>query len=230
MKKIVSIIALALAVTFSANAQSFLGSLMGGIFEKDGSKAASTATTTSSSSAATSTIGNILEGLAGVVYSAPVSLNGTYTYNGIAVSATSSEGGVLANLAGTAVTSGIEAKADEYLAKVGIKPGALKFTFNSEDNTFNMNIGSFSVPGTYKVGDGEKTVTLTFSKTLSFLCMTGTLESTPTGAKMLFTVDKAMALLKKLTSKLGESAGQIGAIAKLADGYDNYRIGFKLVK
>ena len=230
MKKIVSIVALALAVSVSANAQSFLGSLMGGIFEKDGSKAATTSTTAPAVSSAAATIGNIVNGLAGVVYSAPVSLNGAYTYNGIAVSATSSEGGVLANLAGTAVTSGIEAKADEYLAKVGIKPGALKFNFNSEDNTFTMSIGSFSVPGTYKVGDGEKTVTLTFSKVLSFLSMTGTLESTPGGAKMLFTVDKAMALLKKLTSKLGESSGQIGAIAKLADGYDNYRIGFKLVK
>ena len=117
MKKIVSIIALAMAVTVSANAQSFLGSLMGGIFEKKGESAQTTATTTQNSNIA-STIGNIVSGLAGTVYSAPVSLNGTYTYNGIAVSATSSEGGVLANLAGTAVTSGIESKADEYLAKV----------------------------------------------------------------------------------------------------------------
>ena len=229
MKKIVSIIALAMAVTVSANAQSFLGSLMGGIFEKKGESAQTTATTTQNSNIA-STIGNIVSGLAGTVYSAPVSLNGTYTYNGIAVSATSSEGGVLANLAGTAVTSGIESKADEYLAKVGIKPGALKFTFNAEDNTFTMNAGAISVPGKYKVGDGEKTVTLTFGKTFQFLCMTGTLEATPGGAKMLFTVDKAMSLIKKIVGKLGESSSQVSGIAKLAEGYDNYRIGFKLVK
>jgi hypothetical protein len=101
---------------------------------------------------------------------------------------------------------------------------------NPEDNTFTMSIGSFSVPGTYKVGDGEKTVTLTFSKTLSFLCMTGTLESTPTGAKMLFPANKTVALLKKVAAKIGQSSSSVGAIAKLADGYDNFKVGFKMSK
>ena len=79
MKKLVCMIALAGMFTVSANAQSgLLGSLLGG----------------------KSTVSDIVSGLAGVVYSAPVSLNGTYTYDGIAVSATSSEGSVLANLAG----------------------------------------------------------------------------------------------------------------------------------
>ena len=211
MKKIVSIIALATALTVSANAQSVLGDALGGIFSGNGS---------AKTSDVASTIGNIVSGLAGTVYSAPVSLNGTYTYNGVAVSATSSEG----------VTAGIESKADEYLAKVGIKPGACTFTFNAADNTFTMNVGPLALPGKYKVGDGEKTVTLTFGKTLSFLSMTGVLESTPGGAKMLFTVDKAMSLIKKVASKLGEASNEVSAITKLADGYDNYRIGFKLVK
>lgn len=208
MKKLVSIFALAATLTVSANAQGLLGGLLGG----------------------NSTLSDIVTGLAGVVYSAPVSLNGTYTYNGIAVSATSSEGGILANLAGTAVTSGIESKADGYLAKVGIKPGAATFTFNAEDNTFTMNVGAISLPGTYKVGDGEKTVTLTFGKTMQFFCMTGVLESSGTGAKMLFPANKAVAFLKKLAAKIGESSSEISTIAKLADGYDNYKVGFKLSK
>lgn len=213
MKKIVSVIALAVALSVSANAQSVLGDWLGSLTQ--GSNSA---------------IGNIVSGLAGTVYSAPVSLNGSYIYDGIAVSATSSEGGVLANLAGSAVTSGIEAKADEYLAKVGIKPGALKFNFNAEDNTFTMSIGSFSVPGKYKVGDGEKTVTLTFGKTLQFFCMTGNLESTLNGAKMVFPANAAVNFLKKLTNVLGENASAVKGIAKLADGYDNYKVGFKLSK
>jgi hypothetical protein len=209
MKKLVSIIALAAMFTITANAQSgLLGGLLGG----------------------NSTVSDIVSGLAGVVYSAPVSLNGTYTYDGIGVSATSSEGGVLANLAGTAVTSGIESKADEYLAKVGIVPGAAQFVFNSEDNTFAMSIGSITLPGSYKVGDGEKTVTLTFGKTMQFFCMTGVLESTSKGAKMLFPANKAVDFLKKLASKIGEQSSEIGTIAKLADGYDNYKVGFKLSK
>ena len=209
MKKLVSILAVAISLSVSAQAQGLLGGLLGG----DGS-----------------TLGNVLSGLAGVVYSAPVSLDGTYTYNGVAINAASSEGGLLANLAGSAVTGGLESKADEYLAKVGIKPGAMTFTFNAADNTFVMNIGALKLPGTYRVGDGERTVTLTFGKSLQFLSMTGTLESTLTGAKMLFTADKLMALVKKVAGKLGSSSGQLGAIAKLADGYDSFRIGFKLTK
>lgn len=200
MKKLVSVIALVAMFGAHAGAQSF------------------------------STISNLVSSLAGTVYSAPVSLNGTYNYGGIAISATSSEGGVLSNLAGTAVTSGMESKADEYLAKVGIVPGAMTFTFNSTDNTFTLNVLGLSLPGTYKVGEAEKTVTLTFGKTMQFFCMTGNLESGTNGAKMLFPANKAMAFIKKLVTKLGEKSSEVAAISKLADGYDNYKIGFKLSK
>ena len=203
MKKLVSIVALAVALSVSASAQSGI----------DFSK-----------------IGNVLTNMAGAIYSGPVTLDGSYTYNGVAVSATSNEGGILTNLAGTAVTSGIESKADEYLAKVGVKPGALRWTFNKADNSFSLQLGSLSIPGTYKVGDGERTVTLTFGKSFNFLNMTGTLESTSGGARMLFTADKAMAFIKKLASVAGKASSQVSSISKLADGYDHYRIGFKLAK
>ena len=211
MRKLVSIVALAVAFSVSAGAQGGLAGVLGG-------------------DKTTSTLGNILSGIAGTVYSSPVTLDGSYIYNGIAVSATSSEGGILTNLAGTAVTSGIETKADEYLAKVGIKPGAMKWTFNADEKTFAVSVGSISIPGTYKVGNGERTVTLTFGKSFQYLSMTGTLESSSSGARMLFTSDKAVAFLKKLASTLGQSSSSIAGIASLANGYDNYRIGFKLAK
>ena len=198
-------------------------SLMEVLFSNQGGQSSKAASTVSA-------ITNVVSGLAGTVYSAPVSLNGTYNYNGIAVSATSSEGGIVANLAGSAVTSGIETKADEYLAKVGIVPGVVKFTFNSADNTFVMNVGSIPLSGTYKVGDAEKTVTLTFGKTMQYFCMTGVLESGLTGAKMLFPANKTVALLKKVAAKIGQSSSSVGAIAKLADGYDNFKVGFKMSK
>lgn len=201
MKRFVTIAVLAFAVSFSANAQGLLGGL-----------------------------GSILEGLAGTVYSAPVTLDGSYIYNGIAISATSSEGDVLTSLAGSAVTASLETKADEYLAKIGIKPGSMNISFNSTDNTFVWKVGSLSLPGTYKVGDGERSVTLTFGKSMQFFCMTGTLESSSTGAKMLFNANKTVAFLKKVAAKLGQSNSQIASIAQLADGYDNFRIGFKLTK
>ena len=208
MKKFFSVLALAAVVAVSANAQSNLGGILGNL----------------------GNLGNVLTNAAGAIYSGPVSLNGTYSYNGIAVSVTSSEGGIISNLAGSAVTSGIESKADEYLAKIGVKPGAMTWTFNNADNTFTLNVAGISIPGKYKVGDGEKTVTLTFGKSFQFLDMPGTLESTMSGARMTFTSAKAMAFFKKLAGALSQSSSQISSIAKLADGYDNYRIGFKLSK
>ena len=208
MKKLFSVLALAAVVAVSANAQSNLGGILGNL----------------------GNLGNVLTNAAGAIYSGPVSLNGTYSYNGIAVSVTSSEGGIISNLAGSAVTSGIESKADEYLAKIGVKPGAMTWTFNNTDNTFTLNVGGISIPGKYKVGDGEKTVTLTFGKSFQFLDMPGTLESTMSGARMTFTSAKAVAFFKKLAGALSQSSSQLSSIAKLADGYDNYRIGFKLSK
>ena len=208
MKKFFSVLALAAVVAVSANAQSNLGGILGNL----------------------GNLGNVLTNAAGAIYSGPVSLNGTYSYNGIAVSVTSSEGGIISNLAGSAVTSGIESKADEYLAKIGVKPGAMTWTFNSTDNTFTLNVAGISIPGKYKVGDGEKTVTLTFGKSFQFLDMPGTLESTMSGARITFTSAKAMAFFKKLAGALSQSSSQLSSIAKLADGYDNYRIGFKLSK
>ena len=204
MKKLVSLIFVVAAFSLSANAQ--------GILDKLGS------------------LGNVISNAAGVIYSAPVSLNGTYTYNGIAVSATSSEGGILTNLAGSAATSAIETKADGYLSKVGINPGAMSFTFNAEEKTFTLNVGKLSIPGTFTVGDGEKTVSMVFGKKFQYLSMTGSLESNLGNVKMVFPVNKAMALIKKVASVLGQSSSELGSIVKLADGYDNFRLGFKMSK
>lgn len=204
MKKLVSLIFVVAAFSLSANAQSILDKL--------------------------GSLGNVISNAAGVIYSAPISLNGTYTYNGIAVSATSSEGGILTNLAGSAATSAIETKADGYLSKVGINPGAMSFTFNAEDKTFTLNVGKLSIPGTFTVGDGEKTVSLVFGKKFQYLSMTGSLESNLGNVKMVFPVNKAMALIKKIASVLGQSSSELGSIVKLADGYDNFRLGFKMSK
>lgn len=210
MKRILSILALAAAMNFSASAQS-LGDILGGLTSN-------------------STVSDILGSLGNVIYSAPVSLNGTYTYTGSAVSMTQSDGNILSNLAGTAVTSNVEDKIDNILAKFGVKAGITTFTFNADDNTFTCNIMGLPLNGNFKVGTGEKTVTLTFGRTLKYLSMTGTLESVSGGFKMLFPANKLLSLLKKCASVAGQKSSEIAAIASLADGYDTFKIGFTLIK
>jgi len=216
MKKVFTIAALALAITVQANAQSLWDSLFG-----SNTDAAATATT----------ITDILSSLGGqTVYSAPVSLNGTYSYAGSAVSISKSDGNTVSNLAGSAVASTLEGKVDQTLAKIGIQPGTMAVTFNSTDNTFVWTIAGIPLPGTYKVGDLEKTVTLTFGKNMQFFSLTGNLESSLTGAKLLFPANRTAAFLKKVAAKLGEKSSTVSGIAKLADGYDNFKVGFKLTK
>ena len=137
---------------------------------------------------------------------------------------------VLTNIAGAAANSTVEAKIDEKLQKVGIKPGSFTMTFNNTDNTFTLNIFGLSLPGSYKIGEGEKTVTLTFGKTMQYFCMTGTLESTSTGATMLFTADKYLGFAKKVLKNAGEKSTELSSITSLVDNYDQLKIGFKLTK
>lgn len=210
MKKLLSILALAAAMSFSASAQG-LGDILGGLTNN-------------------STVNDILGNLGNVIYSAPVSLNGTYAYQGSAVSMSKSDGNLLTNLAGTAVTSGVEQKIDNTLAKVGVKPGITTFTFNAEDNTFSCNVMGLPLSGNYKVGTGEKTVTLTFGRTLRYLSMTGTLNPISGGFELLFPANKLLTFLKKCASLAGQKSSEIAAIASLADGYDTFKVGFKLVK
>ena len=151
MKKVFAIIAVAAAISFSASAQG-LGSLLGGLAGAAGSNG--------------STITNILTNIAGTVYSAPVSLNGNYVYNGIAVGVSSSEGGVLSNLAGTAVTSGIEAKIDEKLATIGIKPGTFSITFNA-DGTCTETLKGKSTKGKWSIEEQKLKLTIVGSKAIN---------------------------------------------------------------
>lgn len=205
MKRILTIVALAAAISVQANAQNLsLGS----------------------------TITDLLSSLTGgsVVYSAPISLNGTYSYAGSAVSISQTNGSVVNNLAGSAVSTTIEGKVDDNLAKIGIQPGSMTVTFDRDTETFIWTVAGIPLPGTFKVGNNEETVTLTFGKNMQFFTLTGNLESTASGAKILFPAQRTAAFLKKVATKIGQSEGTLGTITKLADGFDSYKIGFKLAK
>ena len=249
MKKVLSLIAAAalLLAGTDANAQ-----LLGKIFGNSSSSSTSSQSSSSSSSTASSAVGSILgsvlggssdssesgvgniltgvlNSVAGTVYSAPISLNGTYTYTGLALSTSSSNASLLSNLAGSAINTGIEGKINGIIEKIGIKPGTMTFVFNS-DNTFTCNILTIPGGGTYKVGDNENTVTLTFGKLMQFFSMTGTLESGLTEAKMLFPATKMSQFFKKVASLVGQKSSTVSSLSSLTGNYDNFKMGFKLQK
>ena len=258
MKRILAIAALAAAFTFSAQAQNTLGNLLGGILGGGNSsnteqKTENTTTTNSGNTATdvlgqavgsvlggvlgnTSTgnatvdaaIGNVLGDLLGTVVKPK--LEGTYVYSGVAVSMTTNEGGIVSNLAGTAASSAVETKVDEYLTKFGIKPGTMSISFYENDMTFVWTIGGFPFNGTFQITPDMDAITLNFGRSMKFFTMTGSLDLTLDGVKMLFSSDKTTEFIKKALAKLGDKNTDIGQIAKLASGYDNYKIGFKLAR
>lgn len=250
---------LSLMFVTGASAQNTLGNLLGGLLggnksNQEENKTENTTTTTTTSSTATdvlgqavgsvlggvlgntstgnatvdAAIGNVLGDLLGTVVKPR--LEGTYVYSGVAVSMTSNEGGIVSNLAGTAASSAVETKVDEYLTKFGIKPGTMSISFYESDMTFVWTIGGFPFNGTFQVSPDMDVITLNFGRTMKFFTMTGNLDLTLDGVKMLFTSDKTTEFIKKALAKLGQKKTDIGEIAKLASGYDNYKIGFKLAR
>lgn len=209
MKRIITLLALAAAMSFSASAQS-LGDILGSL---TGNK----------------TVDDVLSSLGDIIAPTAVSLNGTYTYSGSAVSLSKSGGDILSNLAGSAVTSNVESKIDNTLSKYGVKAGVTTFTFNATDNTFTCNVMGLPLSGSFMRPD-ENTIKLSFGKKLRYMSMTGTIESASGGFKMLFPANKLLAFLKKCASLAGQQSSEIAAIATLADGYDTFKLGFKLVK
>jgi len=156
-----------------------------------------------------------------------VSLPGNWTYTGSAISLGGDN--ALTNVAGTAVSSGIESKVDGYLQKVGLKAGVMKFTFN-EDLSFTCTIMNVPITGTWRTLDDGKSVQLQFGKTMKFFSMTGSLENTPDGCKMLFNGKKFLSFIKTALAYVGKQNQTAGAISSLAGNYNNMKIGFSLKK
>ena len=133
-------------------------------------------------------------------------------------------------MAGNAAISTIETKADNILAKAGVKPGAATFSFN-QDGTFSFKAGKLpAISGTY-VQDGNK-VTMQFGKALKLLKLEGTVNATADGCKILFNGEKFMGFAQRVieyAKKITTSAGvaTVGNILSTAKSVD---AGFKLTR
>lgn len=197
MKKIIAVISAMLMVASAANAQSFLDALKnvaGGI------------------------VSNVVANVA------TVDLNGSWTYQGVAVSAASDN--VLANLAAVAGNATVESKIDQALAKVGIRPGAATLTFN-KDNSFTFNFGMASLPGVWQIED--KTLTLTFMKFFN-IKLVGTVKATTGGCEILFESGRFLALIQKIVAFAGTISSNTALTAANAalKNVDGLQLGFKL--
>lgn len=156
-----------------------------------------------------------------------VSLPGSWSYTGAAVSLSGET--AVSNIAGTAVTSGIENKIDGYLQKIGVKPGAVHFTFNG-DKTFTSTIFGINLSGTWQINDEAKMVTLQYGKVMKYLSMTGTLTRTSEGCEILFDADRFLTFIKSALSFAGKGSTAASGLSSLTSSYKGMKLGYKLAK
>ena len=125
---------------------------------------------------------------------------------------------------GAVAATTAEAKLNEQLSKVGIKPGQMSFTFNA-DSTFNAKLGAKTLKGTYVYDATEKHVTMKFVRLIN---MNAKVNCTSGSMDLLFESDKLLKLITFLSSK--SSNATLKTISSLASSYDGMMLGFSLEK
>ena len=113
---------------------------------------------------------------------------------------------------------------DGFLGKVGIEPGEMSFTFNT-DSTFQTQIKGKTLKGTYRYDADTKKVNLQFSKLLR---LNTTVNCTSEQMELLFPSDRLLDLITFLTSKSNNAT--LRSINSLAESYDGMMLGFTLQK
>ena len=151
-----------------------------------------------------------------------VDMTGTWSYTGAAIEFESDN--LLMKAGGAVAATTAEAKLNEQLSKVGIKPGQMSFTFNA-DSTFNAKLGTKTLNGTYMYNATEKHVTMKFVRLIN---MNAKVNCTSGSMDLLFESDKLLKLITFLSSK--SSNATLKTISSLANSYDGMMLGFSLEK
>ena len=151
-----------------------------------------------------------------------VDMTGTWSYTGSAIEFESDN--LLMKAGGAVAATTAEAKLDEQLSKVGIKPGQMSFTF-AADSTFNVKLGAKTLKGTYTYDATEKHVAMKFVKLIN---MNAKVNCTSSNMDLLFESDKLLKLITFLSSK--SSNATLKTISSLANSYDGMMLWFSLEK
>lgn len=223
-------LAAALIATATTLASCGLGSAAGallqsGLGQQAGSAAGSIAKGVAGALTNQNTLSNLLSTFLGGVTLNEEALYGTWTYQGVDVAFESEN--LLAKAGGAVAAGTVEQKIDEQLQKFGIKPGAVKFTFN-KDHTFTANLGGKNVSGTYTFD--PKTRQLNLVAALGLFNQTATVGTNGKGISLLFPADKILSLAQVVGGLLGQSNSTIGALSSLLTNYKGMQIGLGLTK
>ncbi|MBQ3881643.1 MAG: DUF4923 family protein [Bacteroidales bacterium] len=157
--------------------------------------------------------------------STAVNILGKWNFAGSAVNLGSDE--ILSSAAGNAVSSGMEAKIDDYLHEVGINDGSVTFVFN-DDLTFLCTVKGISMEGKWRTLDEGERVQLQFGKQLKYLSMTGMLQGNATECRMLFEEKRFLLFIKSVLAHSSDQNKPANRLDNLAGNFKNMKIGWVL--
>jgi phosphotransferase system IIB component len=171
-----------------------------------------------------SNITDIVESITGMSIT-PKDIKGSWNYSGSAVKLESED--ILKSASAVVAVGQLEKKMDEYLKKVGVKPGLFGFTFN-EDQTFCTTYKGKDFNGTYTLSEDGKTLTLTYGKILNSHAINTNVNIGTESIELLFQADKILQLIGKLSATSDNAT--LKAISSLAGQYDGMKVGMKMTK
>ena len=149
-------------------------------------------------------------------------ITGNWTYQGATVVLSSDN--ELADIGTGIATSGIDAKINSYLEKVGIKPGALNFIFK-EDSTFTVAVSKRNINGKYTYNKEDQTVKLTFA---NIVPIKADVEVRMSEFSLLFKADGLKTFIKAIAGKVNNET--ISSLGAMLENYEHLKIGLKFKK
>lgn len=147
-------------------------------------------------------------------------LIGTWNYEGASCKFESEN--LLKQAGGEFIASSVEAKVDEYFAKIGIKKGMSSITF-AEDGTYQLG----SLIGTYEFDQATGKIVL--KGTLGLMQSDGYVVKDGNGQiSILYSADKILQLMKALNERSNNTS--IKTLSSLLGSYDGIKVGMRLKK
>lgn len=155
-----------------------------------------------------------------------VSLPGTWTYTGTAVSLEGEN--ALSTVSGAATSAKVEKEIDGYLSKIGIKAGSAQFTFN-QDGTFTTTVSKLPLNGNWVMSEDGRDITLSFGSLVTLATLKGTVAGSASGGCVfLFEGNKFLSFLKTLVTLSGNRQSYTESINELMTQYSDMQVGFRL--
>lgn len=159
---------------------------------------------------------NILSALLGNGSINANTLAGTWVYAQPQVTFESTN--VLGNIGGELMSSKIESALKSQLEKMGLKPGASKFTFDNKGN-MTITMGTRTTKGTYTLSGNQ----LKMNGALGIASMTATVTINQRQLYMLFDANTIFNII----SKLGSNSS---SISSLLNNFNGMKMGWSLTR